>query len=223
MSRQEDLKAFEYLEKVATNTGYSPQLRSAAVRLMQLAKKKFEEEEKQKHDPGEGYRLLHRGLMIEEDDEHLLAGAWCKTAFAGTVFGFGDSNIYRRKICVEPTESPNDWVTQDRVLMREGDQGQWDNNGQTWWWADNRFIEKWQGKARHGMIDPDDGLTLSVRCRRKDLPPLESEPATKRVAVDLIATKLGNVIWREHGARLHPTDRFIFKDGNGGWFVEVPQ
>jgi len=74
---------------------------------------------------------------------------------------------------ITPVESLDDWVTQDREPMRVGDQGKWDN-GQPWWQAQSQFVDRFQGKACHGMVDPDDGLTLSVRCLRRDLPPVKS-------------------------------------------------
>ena len=71
-----------------------------------------------------------------------------------------------------PVESPDDWVTQDRVPARVG------IDSQNWlpvWgegkWRDITHGDSAKGK-RHGYID---GMrdTLSLRCRRKDLPPVK--------------------------------------------------
>lgn len=74
--------------------------------------------------------------------------------------------------CDSWTWQPKDWVTQDRVPARPGiDQIRWSSwdPDQDWITARQYFLET---KFKHGDTDPNDGLTLSVRCLRKDLPPL---------------------------------------------------
>ena len=84
---------------------------------------------------------------------------------------------------VKPVESPDDWVTQDRVPSRSGiDQrryrysdstyGEWDDSGCIAW--DERRVKM------HGATSGS--ATLELRCRRKDLPPVESpKPVTVRL------------------------------------------
>lgn len=73
-------------------------------------------------------------------------------------------------------ESPEDWVTQDRVDARPGiDQGWWsyaepnvDKSKWSWWPIAN------SGSAigrKHGHVH-EDGQMLNLRCKRKDLPPV---------------------------------------------------
>lgn len=69
----------------------------------------------------------------------------------------------------EPVDSPDDWVTQDRVIPR--------NHIDQWCWVKNRkqpVEEQWLycpgnfDRFKHG--DVDGVATLHVRCRRRDLP-----------------------------------------------------
>lgn len=84
------------------------------------------------------------------------------------------------KARVNPVESPDDWVVQDRVEARPGiDQGWWSHPGPnmdrskwSWWKIDSAGSAA--GK-KHGHI-LDDGQVLNVRCRRRDLPAVP-EPA----------------------------------------------
>lgn len=81
----------------------------------------------------------------------------------------------------EPVESPDDWVTQDRVPARaEIDEERWSD------WKPGNWITVEQCFTSCGMMHGDfrptsdkiRGASLEVRCRRKDLPPLpEPEPA----------------------------------------------
>lgn len=80
------------------------------------------------------------------------------------------------------TESPEDWVVQDRVPARAGvDRGWWivevstlpHNKSKCW---EVRIGSVAEG-MRHGEKD-DDGVLLNVFCQRKDLPPLEPEQET---------------------------------------------
>lgn len=68
------------------------------------------------------------------------------------------------------TESPDDWVTQDRVPARPGiDERQWvQYDGTALGWVPVKKIG-WSG-MKHGDVIHGDRLEL--RCRRKDLPPL---------------------------------------------------
>ena len=92
---------------------------------------------------------------------------------------------------VEPVESPDDWVTQDRVPPRHSiDQVQWSN------WHRSKWVDavgKWEGE-QHGFIDKDDESTLRVRCRRKDLPPMPEpeKPKTRKVKLKEFA------YWNQH-------------------------
>lgn len=73
----------------------------------------------------------------------------------------------------QPAESPDDWVTQDRVAMRECDQFRWIDTatdlpvcnplGE---WGD---VASPVRHVSHGFIDSEK-YRLEVRCRRKDLP-----------------------------------------------------
>ncbi len=72
----------------------------------------------------------------------------------------------------QPAESPDDWVTQDRVPVRVG--VDWFRYSDSEW----RLVEarnNFDGKEIHGWIHPWETKPLQVRCRRKDLPPLPTE------------------------------------------------
>lgn len=96
-------------------------------------------------------------------------------------------------------QDPEEWVVQDRVAPRKGlDEVHWsDWPGDLWVGA----IVDWEKHKRHGHFSRATDSTLSVRCRRKDLPPLgescnavgvPQQPAKKRVR-----------LWipREHNSR----------------------
>lgn len=73
-----------------------------------------------------------------------------------------------------PVESPDDWVTQDRVPARVGvDEEYWSNWRQGAWSAVSAGQMSYSRKMSHGDVDRI-GDKLSLRCRRKDLPPIES-------------------------------------------------
>lgn len=78
------------------------------------------------------------------------------------------------------TESPDDWVTQDRVPARPGiDERQWvQYDGTALGWVPVKKIGCWSG-MKHGDVIHGDRLEL--RCRRKDLPPLPEQPKTETV------------------------------------------
>ena len=123
-------------------------------------------------DPGEGYELLPVGTILERYDQVLgstMTGtSWMDTAYFGECVGSrpGLEGPYRRKI--KPVESPEDWVTQDRCAVRCGsDEVRWSKWEPDEWSGPLRF---WPLQEIHGYVDPDDGSTLSIRCRRKDLP-----------------------------------------------------
>ena len=87
----------------------------------------------------------------------------------------------------KPVESPDDWVTQDRLLVRAGvDEFRWMMNGmpQFDWHPCEILHRHGRGKLIHGHIDDAGGIGkyhLEVRCRRKDLPPLPEK--TRRVQI----------------------------------------
>lgn len=72
----------------------------------------------------------------------------------------------------KPVESPDDWVTQDRVPARPGiDERAWQHGECTsaMEWKDSSVLG-WEQKPMHGHII--EKSILHLRCRRKDLPPL---------------------------------------------------
>ena len=86
-----------------------------------------------------------------------------------------------------PVESPDDWVTQDRVPPRHGiDQVQWSD------WESSLWVNLprgWYPPKIHGYRDEEDDTVLSVRCRRKDLPVMPSpvETPTNQQLFEMIA------------------------------------
>jgi hypothetical protein len=72
-----------------------------------------------------------------------------------------------------PVESPDDWVTQDRVPARPGiDQRSYADDTTLSRWQDAECLN-WDKPAMHGT--KINKTTLQLRCRRKDLP-VESPP-----------------------------------------------
>lgn len=69
----------------------------------------------------------------------------------------------------------DEWVTQDRAFARPGiDERSWITNGELSDWKDaNRLL--YTPYAFHGLVVFDDPhtRTLALRCRRKDLPPID--------------------------------------------------
>lgn len=103
-------------------------------------------------------------------------------------------------------------MTQDRVVPRSGiDQVRWSH------FPENHWVDpvgNWDGEA-HGFFDPDDGTTLSVRCRRKDLPVV-----TPRIPVTLYWYD-GNIVGRYADSPVtDPSFVPIHLDSNGLWFIE---
>lgn len=112
---------------------------------------------------------------------------------------------------ITPVESPDDWVTQDRVPARPGiDQRAYAINVNVW--EDSVYLN----------CD-----TLLLRCRRKDLPPV-----VKRVPVRLWFMKDNsddgfgsNVIVSPVSPTVMCCETFqeIHFDNNGGFYVEVSE
>jgi hypothetical protein len=79
-----------------------------------------------------------------------------------------DWKVRCRRKDLPVVESPDDWVTQDRVPPRRGiDQVHW-SNWESYRWIDAAY--NWDEGEIHGYRDKDDDTVVSVRCRRKDLP-----------------------------------------------------
>jgi len=76
--------------------------------------------------------------------------------------------LSRVKAPPSSVESPDDWVTQDRVPFRMGkDECRWSTWPESWgWWSYPPFMDE----CMHGIKEGDDAV-LHVRCRRRDLPP----------------------------------------------------
>lgn len=109
-------------------------------------------------------------------------------------------------------QSPDDWVPQDRVEPRHNmDQIRWSN------FPDGMWVDPhgdWTGEL-HGFVDNEDRSTLSVRCRRKDLPVVNS-----RIPVTLYWYD-GAIVGRYADSPVtDPSFVPIHSDGNGGWFIE---
>jgi hypothetical protein len=69
-------------------------------------------------------------------------------------------------------ESPDDWVTQDRVPYRSGvDECRWIDSEK--WLSGQSGVSTY----RHGQAGPSYGNGFQIRCRRRDLPP---QPRLKR-------------------------------------------
>ena len=167
-------------------------------------------------NPGDGYRWLGPEEFVEGTDEVFrpdLNPMWIPPLTRAGYMCCDDDYPVRRRI--EPVESPDDWVVQDRVPVRAGDEIRWSN-----WTDKNLFYEVREGhnltdNHRHGFVDPEDGLTLFVRCRRRDLP--AAKP--KRIPVRLYWYD-GNIVGRY--ANAVPTDPSfveIHSDGESGWYV----
>lgn len=117
-----------------------------------------------------------------------------------------------------PQESPYDYVIQDRVPMRATDEMQWSTWSKDYWCiAGFVLVNRHNGKLRHGYVD-DDGLTLSVRCLRKDLPPI---PSPKRVPVRLFINAVTHNVYGCSVPDRPESDKEVYSDGNGSWYVEV--
>ena len=109
----------------------------------------------------------------------------------------------------EQAESPDDWVTQDRVPVRIG------TDEFAWFWHDKQTLGPW--RIASGALDWDNhrhgqsgiNATLHLRCRRKDLPPVPEpvNPATRKVVLtewycwDTDGTGISAINWSEHKPR----------------------
>lgn len=89
-----------------------------------------------------------------------------------------------------PVESPDDWVTQDRVGARPG------IDERRFLYTAESYTGMWQdvGKYSSGMLHNSraDGDTVELRCRRRDLPPMPQE-TPKREYVRCFTTLEGTV------------------------------
>jgi hypothetical protein len=96
-----------------------------------------------------------------------------------------------------PVESPDDWVTQDRVPVRVG------ADEVAWFWHDKQKLGPWN--ISKGMWDNSQhgnkytNATLHVRCRRKCLPPLpEPEPVKPGMRKVVLTEWLIEVKYTDH-------------------------
>ena len=83
----------------------------------------------------------------------------------------------------QPAESPDDWVTQDRVPARPG------IDERAYLYGVNALSDwevaeclKWHDMPIHGQSNNCGGL-FQLRCRRKDLPPVPVVPKTRTVTL----------------------------------------
>jgi hypothetical protein len=128
------------------------------------------------------YRMLQDGETVLPDDEYLgYSEKWEKVPSSGNVFNSWLYWPHRRLVEPAPVESPDDWVIQDRVPARAGiDQECWSNWRPGAWSTVSEGQVCYGRKMRHGEADHM-GDTLSLRCRRKDLPPVP--PKTRTVVL----------------------------------------
>lgn len=133
--------------------------------------------------PEPEYRLLKDGETVQPDDEYCgHSGKWEKVPSSGNVFKSSLYVPHRRLVePAAPVESPDDWVTQDRVPARIGvDQECWSNWRPGAWSTVSLGQACYGRKMRHGEVDYMEDK-LSLRCRRKDLPPVS--PKTRTVVL----------------------------------------
>ena len=112
----------------------------------------------------------------------------------------------------EPVESPEDWVTQDRVGARPGiDERRFTAlvTGQVQPW--NEVKTSWSAGMMHG--DERGGEKIEVRCRRRNLPPMPHE-TPKREYVRCFAS-FGTCKLYAANARFAPEDAELKHDGTG--------
>ena len=134
------------------------------------------------------YRLLGAGDIIQEGDEWWNVDTWVpyEAAFGTSI---ADTKAPSRRAIPDAVsiESPEDWVVQDRVPARTG-------IDQAWWQYDNYdenikkafwpvFEGSFASSRKHGYRDNTSKMTLHVRCRRKDLPPIPEPPKTNKVVL----------------------------------------
>jgi hypothetical protein len=113
-----------------------------------------------------------------------------------------------------PVESPDDWVTQDRVPARPGiDQRaylyDYDPSSVSW---DDASVIHWNDKPMHG--DRGSAFTVQLRCRRRDLPPL---PEPQCTCPTLDGIKVTGSACKEHGLKTAPLDDITTQDPGEGW------
>ena len=121
----------------------------------------------------------------------------------------------------EPVESPEDWVTQDRVPARPGiDQRAYlhamDSEVDPDGWMDAKEM-CWNQMPMHGHRV--NGMTIQLRCRRKDLPPLPPETPNREYAYLWSSWKNGRVYMTDISGSFDPKDRELKHDGTGFYLV----
>ncbi len=108
-------------------------------------------------------------ICLEEKDGNLIIAATDKVIEQFAYLPDCDSFNWQP----ESVESPEDWVTQDRVPDRPGiDEWNrtWDGRPTVW-----EPSLKNEERYMHGHVCTATGSVFKVRCRRKDLPPLPQE------------------------------------------------
>ncbi len=117
----------------------------------------------------------------------------------------------------EPVESPDDWVTQDRVPDRPGiDEYRWNEDGCSG--SEWRQSRKNQVAFLHGTRQ--DNCTFEVRCRRRDLPPLPQE-TPKREYVRLVAHRTSGLVFTSPQEALMHLDVYTeLKHDGTGFYLE---
>ncbi len=120
----------------------------------------------------------------------------------------------------EPVESPDDWVTQDRVPARvRTDQEHWSNWDADEWYRVRPDQISSRQKMLHGDVDAL-GYTLSLRCRRRDLPPLPQE-TPKREYVRLVAHRTSGLVFTSpQEALMYPDVYTELKHDGTGFYLE---
>jgi hypothetical protein len=119
---------------------------------------------------------------------------------------------------VVPAESEDDWVVQDQVPVRVGiDQYRYvlpDGLIRIDW----RLAvsgDRWDGLCTHGWVD-EDGDTLELRCRRRDLPVKQEEPF-RITGLGLYRTAEGDVVRINHKDASDPL--VAWRSDKGQWFT----
>jgi hypothetical protein len=109
-----------------------------------------------------------------------------------------EAEAMSRIVPPKPIESPDDWVTQDRVPVRmHHDECRWSSWGSGAPWISNiHSTTGWMHGRKH-VLDSGEVAVLSVRCRRKDLPPVES-PKPPTLATRTI-TFCEYIVWDDPG------------------------
>jgi len=118
----------------------------------------------------------------------------------------------------EPVESPDDWVTQDRVLFRFGlDENRWTRNGKEKLPWSPRLLTSLN--HMHGAID-NAGDCYEVRCRRRDLPPLP-QGTPKREYVRLwVNQSCGTAMLMDSSCDIKPKNMDELKHDGTGFYLE---